>query len=127
MAVLVLFSSTGITYAQHFCGDFEMIATLTLGQEKLSCAMVAIDDDCATLDAENHSCCDNQYTKVLTDDNFSAAKDSIQLPANFWVAFVSVFFTPSEEIVGDRTTIFSEYNPPPLIKNIPVLFETFLI
>lgn len=127
MCLLLLANTSGVAYAQHFCGDFEMMATLTFGKEQLSCAMVAVEDDCATLDAESHNCCDNQYTKVITDDNFNTSKDTIKVPLNFVAAFVSVFIVQIENIESANVQSFSEYNPPPLIKNLPVLYESFLI
>ncbi len=132
MCLLLLASTSGVAYAQHFCGDFEMMATVTLGEEKLSCGMAAEahDDSCDTEGAEkaeDHTCCDNQYTKITTDDNFNASQDTFHLPANFVAAFVSVFIMPTETTTTSKIVAFSEYNPPSLIKNIPVLYETFLI
>ena len=121
-------STSGVAYAQHFCGDFEMVATLTLGEEKLSCGMADLEDDtCTDEKAESHSCCDNQYTKITTDENFNASQDTFQVPANFAVAFISIFILQTENYATNTIASFSEYNPPPLIKNIPVLYESFLI
>ena len=39
LAFLMLLSSSGVTYAQHFCGDHEMMAKFTLGEAHLSCGM----------------------------------------------------------------------------------------
>ncbi len=128
MCLLLLVSTSGVAYAQHFCGDFEMLSTLTLGEEKLSCDMVNLEDDaCRDEKSENHSCCDNQYTKVTIDDNFHASQDTFQVPANFTAAFVSVFVLHIETSEIKTSELFSAYNPPPLIKNFPVLYETFLI
>lgn len=128
MCCLLLVSTSGVSYAQHFCGDFEMMATLTLGDEKLSCGMADMaDDTCADEKAEGHSCCDNQYTKITTDDNFNPSQDTFQVPTNFVAAFVSVFVFQTETFAIHKGEEFSEYNPPPLIKNIPILYETFLI
>lgn len=128
MCCLLLVSTTGISYAQHFCGDFEIMATLTLGEEKLSCGMVTMADDaCSDEKEEGHSCCDNQYTKITTDENFNPAQDTFQLPTNFLAAFVSVFVFQTKIGASNKNVEFSEYNPPPLIKNISVLYETFLI
>lgn len=127
MCMLLLASTSGVAYAQHFCGDFEMMATVTLGEEQLSCGMVDAHDDTCDDEVEGHSCCDNQYTKIIVDDNFNVSQDTFDLPANFVVAFVSVFVLQNETATKNRIVEFSEYNPPPLIKDIPVLYETFLI
>ncbi|MAZ71836.1 MAG: hypothetical protein CMC70_01695 [Flavobacteriaceae bacterium] len=128
MCLLLFASTSGVAYAQHFCGDFEMMATLTLGGEELSCGMAeAHDDSCDTEDAEDHNCCDNQYTKITTDENFNASQDTFQVSVNFVTAFVSVFVLQAEIATTSKIAAFSEYNPPPIIKDIPVLYETFLI
>lgn len=129
MCLLLITSTSGVAYAQHFCRDFEMIATLTLGEEKLSCGMVdSIDDTCSDEKDEDHSCCDNQYTKVTTDDNFNASQDTFEMPTIFVTAFVSVFvLQQAATTTTNKTVSFSVYNPPPLIKDIPVLYETFII
>jgi len=127
MCLLLLGSTSGVAYAQHFCGDFEMMATVTLGEEKLSCGMAEAHDDNCDDEAEGHTCCDNQYTKITTDDNFNASQDTFQLPASFVAAFVAVFVLQIETTTTSKTVVFSEYNPPPIIKDVPVLYETFLI
>ena len=119
-------STSGVAYAQHFCGDFEMLATLTLGEEQLTCGM-AMDDGCEENPAEEHSCCDNQYTKINTDDNFNGTEFNVQLPVNFVAAFVSVFVLQEPLVIASQNHAYTTYNPPPLIKDIPVLYETFLI
>ncbi|RDK89109.1 hypothetical protein C8D94_101989 [Marinirhabdus gelatinilytica] len=128
MCVLLMASTSGVAYAQHFCGDFEMLATVTLGEEKLTCSMATSqDDDCDNEDAEDHDCCDSQYIKISTDDNFNASQDTFQLPTNFVAAFVSVFVLQNDVSLSDETPIPSEYIPPALTKDIPVLYEFFLI
>jgi hypothetical protein len=128
LCLLLLASTSGLAYAQHFCGDFEMMATLTLGEEKLSCGMAdSKDDPCADEKAEGHTCCDNQYTKITIDDNFNPSQDTFQVPTNFAAAFVSVFVLQTQTSITRHPVRFSEYNPPPLIKDIFVLYKTFLI
>lgn len=39
LTILILASSSGVTYAKHFCGDFEVVSTLTMGKKNLSCGM----------------------------------------------------------------------------------------
>lgn len=128
MCFLLLASTSGVAYAQHFCGGNEMMATLTLGEEQLSCGMSTnVNDACKDEKAKDHSCCNNQYAKVTTDDSFHASQDTFQLAPSFVAAFVSVFVLQSDTIEEHKTTSFSVYHPPPLIKDIPVLYETFLI
>ena len=65
----MLASSTGVTYAKHFCGDFEVISTITLGEKNLSCGMEMYAKKCDNeMQEENHHCCKNKYENIDTDD-----------------------------------------------------------
>ena len=124
---MLLLSSTGLTYAQHYCGDYKMMDKITFGEEQLSCGMAMADDLCEGEEEEKHDCCDNHYTNISTDDNFAQATCDIALNDAFVTSFVSVFVLEQAVISNHELPQYSEYNPPPLLKNIPVLYETFLI
>ena len=127
LSILLLASSTGITYAQHYCGEFEMLSKVTLGEEHLSCGMAMEFPSCDDNDTQDHHCCDNQYTSVTTDDNFTKANFNLDFNQSVAIAFVSVFVL--QQVIEYKTSLdsYTFYHPPPLIKNIRVLYETFLI
>jgi hypothetical protein len=127
LSVLLLASSSGIAYAQHYCGDFEMLSKITLGEEHLSCGMAMEAPGCEDNDTDDHNCCDNQYTQVHTDDNFAKANFNIIFQQPFIAQFVSVFVLIQLDAYKERPNLVSTYHPPPLYKDIPVLYETFLI
>lgn len=127
LSVLLLMSSTGITYAQHFCGDYEMLAKVTLGQEHLSCGMQTIDVSCGDETEGDHDCCENEYAQVTTDDNFSTVDFNFEINPEFTIAFVSVFLLQNLYYSEKEQTVFAQYNPPPLLKDIPVLYQSYLI
>jgi hypothetical protein len=127
LSILLLASSTGITYAQHYCGEFEMLAEVTLGEKHLSCGMAMEMSSCDDALAKDHKCCDNEYTTVDTDDNFTKANFNIDFQQPIAARQVSIselLFVLDTEITQ---SIPVEYHPPPLYKDIPVLYETFLI
>lgn len=113
LSIFLLASSSGIAYAQHFCGDYKMMAKVTLGEEHLSCGMVMPDTACGDEHAEDHDCCDNEYTQVLTDDNFAKAQFDIAFNTPFVAAFVSVFLLNTTSVEEALVTHYSDYNPPP--------------
>lgn len=127
LSLLLLLSSTGITYAKHFCGDYEMMAEVTLGEKNLSCGMTMDDFACEDEEAEGHSCCDNEYVQVNIDDNFANASFDLDIQQSFVAVFVSVFILQELYDFDDSLNSLSDYCPPPLYKDIPVLYETFLI
>jgi len=123
----MLLSSTGLSYAKHFCGEFEMLSQVTLGEQHPSCGMAMEDSSCGDEHAEDHNCCNNEYTQVDTDDHFSGSSFDIQIQPEFILAYVVAFNREAIVIATEEHSNYSEYDPPPLIRDIPVLFETFLI
>lgn len=128
LTLLLLISNTGITYAQHFCGGHQMMAKVTIGQERLSCGMAPVKDLCDdSHQSDTHSCCNNLYTQVAFDDTVEQPTVEFQLTpplkANTTTFSASVY----EIITLQKEVVYSIYNPPPLIKNFSVLFDTFLI
>jgi hypothetical protein len=127
LATLMLLSSTGVAYAQHFCGDYEMLAEITLGEKHLSCGMAMVDSACGDEHAEDHYCCDNEYTKVSTDDDFAKASSSIEFQHVFFSAFISILVFDNFSVGELSETYYKNYYPPPLVEDLPLLYETFLI
>ncbi len=128
LTLLLLISNTGITYAQHFCGGHQMMAKVTIGQERLSCGMAPVKDLCDdSHQSDTHSCCNNLYTQVAFDDTVEQPIVEFQLTpplkANTTTFSASVY----EILTLQKEVVYTIYNPPPLIKNFPVLFDTFLI
>ena len=104
-----------------------MLSKVTLGEEHLSCDMAMAIQGCDDKEVKDHHCCDNQYTTVTTDDNFAKANFNINFQQLVSLAVVSVFVF--QQVVEPQTRVdnYALYRPPPLFKNIPVLYETFLI
>ena len=127
----MLASSSGIAYAQHFCGGMEMMSEIILGEKYLSCGMESgvMESDCVekTSHSEAHDCCDNHITKIQIDDNFAKASFSIDLSNTFVATFVSVFVLQEFKISFVEKNFFAEYNPPPLELDLNILYEIFLI
>ena len=133
LSFLMLASSSGIAYAQHFCGGLEMMSEITLGEKNLSCGMAMEADSLGsvcgedTAHSEAHDCCDNHITKIQIDDNFAKASFNIDLTNTFIATFVSVFVLQEVEIASVDTNFFAEYTPPPLERDLNILYGTFLI
>ena len=128
LTLLLLISNTGITYAQHFCGGHQMMAKVTIGQERLSCGMALVKDLCdESHQSDTHSCCNNLYTQVAFDDTVEQPIVEFQLTPVFDVDKNAIINSVSEILTLQKEVVYTLYNPPPLIKDFPVLFDTFLI
>lgn len=128
LTVLLLLSSSGVTFAQHFCGEYKMMEEITLGEKHLSCGMVMDESSCGDEQHQDHDCCDNEYVSVTIDEDFSAGSSVL---IDFQQEFVFACITTFVLNIWDEDTVtnpfYSNYYPPPLVKDIPVFYESFLI
>tara|TARA_R110000787_G_scaffold96415_8_gene199838 strand:- start:556 stop:963 length:408 start_codon:yes stop_codon:yes gene_type:complete len=127
LTILMLASSTGVTYAKHFCGDFEVLSTLTFGKKDLTCGMSMEADDCDDSDSKSYPCCKNKYEHVDTDDNYSLSSFDLQINTHFIASFVSVFVLQQVDGNSQALLFYQNYNPPLIDKNIPVLYQVFTV
>lgn len=131
LSLLMLASSSGIAYAQHFCGGMEMMSKITLGDLLLNCGMEDDTSDLHCVDGDtvldSYNCCKNHITKVQTDDNFAKTSFDLKLDKLFVASLVSVLVVQNFEIQNREEPSFAEYNPPPLVRELNILYETFLI
>ena len=126
MIALLLTSSTGISYAQHFCGGVEMLSQIMLGEKEFSCGINVEIPDCTTKTSD-HGCCDSHYTSIDTDDHFAKAKFQIDFKLSTAIAAVPVNSLQVDRVYDIQSISYAEYHPPPLEQDIQVLFSTFLI
>ena len=127
LSSLILLSSSGISYAKHFCGPFEVIAKVTFGEESLSCGMVMESSPCDHEKEEKHSCCSNKYLKVNTDDHFNKTAFDFNLDSSWLFVASEVFQFDEVIILPQKTTVVNCYRPPPDTRDLNILYETFLI
>lgn len=130
LTVLMLASSSGIGYAQHFCGKMKMDAEITFGEKNLTCAMDSAVDDCEAEDdatSQHNDCCKDQITKIQTDENFAKASFNLKHFKTFVATFVSVFVLQKVEFASPENSIYKEYKPPLIERDFNILYDTFLI
>ncbi len=126
LAVLLLMSSSGVTYGQHYCSGEVVADALMLGEKHLSCGGYALPSEQGD-SMEKPGCCQNIYHQVETDEDYSSSSFTIDFNKTFVAAFVSVFVLQAPVTYTAEINSFSEYLPPPLEKDIPILYQTFLI
>lgn len=126
MILLLLTSSTGISYAQHFCGDFEILSEITFGKKELSCGIDMKGSNC-DMKVSSHNCCDNHYTSISTDDHFAKVQFQIDFTTIYITISVPVYTLQSEIQHNASLLSYAENHPPPLEQNLLILFSTFLI
>ncbi len=127
LSVLLLASSTNVTYAKHFCGDHEILSVITLGEKHLTCGVKMNSNTCNDEKQEDPHCCKSKYENVDIDDNFALSSYDALLNVPFIKSFVSVFVIQQLEFEQQSLPFYADYDPPPLNKDISVLYQVFII
>lgn len=128
LAFVLLFSTMSFHVDMHFCGDHlvdfsftKKAATCGLELSKAEgtvvCAMAAMQ------------CCTDEVFVVEGQDELLAAADACS-PEQQSVSFISYFPRPASPVAClpmEAENRFQEYSPPPLIRRVHLLHESFLI
>ncbi len=118
MALLVLASTVSWTVDKHIC--MGRVMDISLFSHADDCGM---DMD---MDMEK-SCCDDESFTIQGQDDLKISFENFDLDQQvFLVSFVHTCFQLFE-IDSEEVSSFHEYNPPPLIRDVQVLHQTFLI
>lgn len=121
----------GFTLSTHFCGGHAVESVLAIGNQHVDCGMMEDkqepsnhDDGKTTL--SKIPCCSNEYSEYSIEDDYSAEVISIDVNNTFLFAFVYTYLSPILDH-SDDNRLHTYYDSPPLIPDIPILNQSFLI
>lgn len=125
LSFLMLLSSTGITYAEHYCGSHKMMSEFTIGHAELHCGMSLPADGCET--QQMMDCCDNHYLSITTDDDFAKVAFDFAPLAVFVQPDQIVFNAEAIAIASKEIQEVPHYRPPPDKISLFILYQSYLI
>ncbi|MDY2585990.1 MULTISPECIES: HYC_CC_PP family protein [Flavobacteriaceae] len=126
MALLVFVSTMSFTIESHYCGDV-LVDTSVFGKVE-SCGMEVQQKTSSTeCDITKKDCCSDEQLVVDGQDNLKISFDKLDkeqqiLVATFIYSYVNLFTELQTENIS-----FRDYSPPPLVRDVQVLDQTFLI
>lgn len=124
MAFLVLFSTMSFTVNKHYCG--KMLVGQTIFSEVESCCPM-MDHSSDENSPEKKKCCTDKKVSVEGQSELKTTFHSFDFQQQLvFTAFVYSYIN-SFESLPKQVVHFRDYYPPPLDKDIPVLYQTFLI
>jgi len=128
MALLIGMTSIGMTINMHFCGGSLRSVSLLQGSDSCCSAAKSCDNFKETTPSDDKKCCDNQLLQVQSDDDFII--DQVKVISDIEV--VSSLATNSQAFDHLNISLynaadFQHYKPPLIPRDIPVLFESFLL
>jgi len=130
MALIVLLSTMSFSVDMHYCGDhlvdfsmFDKVDTCLMKSEK---SETSGSCDMTVMESEMNCCSDIEVTIEGQDDlkiSFDQLSfDQQQFVFSFTYSCISLF-----EGADENSSLFKNYVPPPLLHDVQVLHQTFLI
>jgi hypothetical protein len=142
MAFLMFSSSIGLSMDIHFCGD-ELKSFSFLGEAE-PCDMMKVKQEVKS----THSCCEsvNQVVEIchneetlkgqcchneslLIENGGGIESNEVSIVQLQHVLITSIIFVPNFHLVENlcEKVKYTHYNPPPLIADVSILNQVFLI
>ena len=125
MALVVLFTTTSFTIDMHYCGD-TLVDTAIFHKAK-TCGMEMQKPSTKGCAITKKNCCSEKQLMVEGQDELQLSIDKIsfeqhQFITSFVYTYVNLF-----EGLDKNVTSFEEYRPPPVIRQLYKIDETYLI
>lgn len=127
MALMVLFSTMSFSVDMHFCGDH--LVDFSFAEKVDTCMMTEMSKssgECTVMEMEMDCCSDVEVTMEGQNDlkiSFNQLTfDQQVFVASFVYSYIDLFEGIDENIVP-----FKDYSPPPLIRDVQILDQSFLI
>jgi len=130
LAFVILLTSTGFTVSTHSCMGEVVKTSVSFVDTDVSCGMkndVSINQiECDTENKLKSNCCHNEFHIVQMEDE-STLKSSLKtFDYRFAAAFITLYINQFQ-LESTRTDIFQDRSPPPLIRDISLAVQSFLI
>lgn len=125
LALLVLCSTFSFTINEHICGGQAMSMAIGIAADNCGMEMEQAASDMTTV--QQVPCCNDITTFIQGQDELQSNYDDITFTTHTFInAFVYhyIFVLPAHDV---EKAVYKPYSPPPLVKDIQLLDETFLI
>lgn len=128
MALLVLLSTLSFSVDMHFCGDH--LVDFSLFEEVEGCAMKAkpaiTSSSCETMQKDMDCCSDVEFV-VEGQQDLKLSFDQLSFEQQVFLTSFVYSAVSLYESAAESTVRYKDYAPPPLIRNVQILDQTFLI
>lgn len=128
LAFVILIMTSGFTISSHICGGKKVKTVMSITYSDVSCGMEEDSDriSCEKGSIMTSNCCQNEFQLVQFDKDYTQQLNEVEFNQDM----AAVLFTVVFNLYSSETTqeiFYSDYSPPPLVKNIPILVQSFLI
>lgn len=128
MALLVLFSTLSFSVDMHSCGDY--LVDFSVFGKADTCLMKTektnTSSPCDLMEMEL-GCCSDEKLVIEGQDDLKISFDLLTFDQQLFVISFAFYYINLFEGSDDNIVPFEDYNPPPLIRDVLVLNQIFLI
>ena len=128
MALIVLLSTMSFSVDMHYCGDH--LVDYSFAEKVDTCMMKAemskTSSSCEILEIEMNCCSDIEVVFEGQDD-LKISFDQLTFDQQVFVASIVYSYINLFEGLEENSIPFKDYAPPPLIRDVQILDQTFLI
>ncbi len=124
LTLLVLVSTFSFTVDKHFCGS--ILVDQAVFSKALSCGMDMHSQSETDL-MDQDKCCSNQNISIEGQDELKISFNSIAFDQQVFIAAFTFSYNNLFEGLPQQVIPYKNYTPPLIVKDIPVLNDTFLI
>jgi hypothetical protein len=124
LALLVLVSTFSFTIDKHFCGSF--LVDQAVFSKASTCGM-DMHSHLGTDLMDQNKCCTNQHISVKGQDELKITFNSLDFNQQLFIVAFTFSFDKLFDGLPQQVIPYRNYTPPLIVKDIPVLNETFLI
>lgn len=126
LSLVILVTSMGFTVSSHVCGGKKVKTVLSIGSSDVSCGMEKKANNCSTKPIMKKNCCEDEVLLIQNDEDYTQQLTNFDFSPDFLIAYFTSYIELFENETIE-TDFFTDHSPPPLIKDIPVLVQSFLI
>ncbi|MCB0408855.1 MAG: hypothetical protein KDD29_01475 [Flavobacteriales bacterium] len=126
LSCIILVMSMGFTISSHICGGERVETVIGIANADVSCGMEKEDRTYSNGERIKSNCCQDEFQLVKMEEDYTQQYDKVE----FNKGFVAVLFTIVFDLFSSEASqefFYSDYSPPPLVRDIPVLIQSFLI
>jgi hypothetical protein len=125
MTFVVLFSTMSFTVNMHYCGD--TLVESAIFQKAKGCGMEMEKPSTEECSITKKNCCDDKQLAIEGQDEIQLQVDKITFEQQVFIASFVYTYSNLFEGLENNVSTYEEYKPPPVIRQLYKIHETYLI
>ena len=125
MAFVVLFSTLSFTVNMHYCGG--TLVETAMFQKVKGCGMDMQKPSTESCAITKKNCCSDEHLLIDGQDELQLQVDTISFEQQLFIASFVYTYVNGFEGLENHVSSYEAYEPPPVVRQLYKLDETYLI